>query len=489
MSVGRLPAKSAFSLELLAALGVGLAAFAAYLKTLAPTVLTNDAGRFQIAAPLLGTGHPTGYPTFILVGKLFTYLPVGDVAYRMNLMAAFFGALAAALFFLAARELGGQVLLAASAALVLAFSSTFWSQATIAEVYTMNAAFLLAVAYLLLLWRRKRDGRFLLASSLLYGISLGNNASMVLLAPAYLLLVMGGRRSELSAGLFARAAGLAVLGLSVYLYVPVRGFSGAWHNYGDPARTPGEVWRLISAARFQGQMGKPPLEMWDTLRTLYWQALVEQGGHFAGWALAIVLVVAYAAGSWIMLRRDRAVGAFLILGFGAELLYALSYRIDDVAVYYIPTYIFLALGASVGLSALVRKIPSSIHIALIGAALAVAGMIFWSNYAASDRSNYYAQRSRSEALLRKLPPHAVVYGKLPIIPATYLVRVEGEREDVTLRWLDKATEREHLPGDIASGRPVYLISDPRYNQSYLETAHSYARPEMEGNLIHLVPNN
>lgn len=136
------------------ALAIGLGTFFVYLTTLAPTVAGNDAGRFQIAAPLLGTGHPTGYPTFILLGKLFTHLPFGDVAYRMNLMSAFFGAVAAALFFLVAREIGAQMLPAAGGAFIMAFSATLWSQANVAEVYTLHAAFLLGVLWLMLLWRR-----------------------------------------------------------------------------------------------------------------------------------------------------------------------------------------------------------------------------------------------------------------------------------------------------------------------------------------------
>ena len=63
-----------------------------YLDTLAPTVLTYDSGMLQTKAYTLGIGHPTGYPTFILLGKLFTYLPFGDVAYRVNLSSAVYAA-------------------------------------------------------------------------------------------------------------------------------------------------------------------------------------------------------------------------------------------------------------------------------------------------------------------------------------------------------------------------------------------------------------
>jgi len=130
---------------------LGLASFAVYLRTLAPTVLPGDAGEFQFAAPLLGVAHPTGYPLYILLGKLWTLLvPWGDLAQRMNLFSAFGAALAVALFYLVARQLSGRSLVAAIAALTLAFSRTFWSQAVVAEVYALHSFFIAAILYLAL---------------------------------------------------------------------------------------------------------------------------------------------------------------------------------------------------------------------------------------------------------------------------------------------------------------------------------------------------
>ena len=73
--------------------------FAVYLTTLAPTVMWYDMGEFATASATLGIAHNTGYPLLILLGKAFTFLPVGDTAYRVNLMSAVFTALAVALVF------------------------------------------------------------------------------------------------------------------------------------------------------------------------------------------------------------------------------------------------------------------------------------------------------------------------------------------------------------------------------------------------------
>jgi len=130
---------------------LGLASFAVYLRTLASTVLPGDSGEFQFAAPLMGVAHPTGYPLYILLGKLWTLLvPWGDLAQRMNLFSAFWSVLAVALVYLVARQLTGRPFAAAIAALTLAFSRTFWSQAVVAEVYALHSFFVAAILYLAL---------------------------------------------------------------------------------------------------------------------------------------------------------------------------------------------------------------------------------------------------------------------------------------------------------------------------------------------------
>jgi len=79
--------------DLVIAFLIGIAALALYIRTLAPSLLWGDSAEFQTLSYTLGMTHPSGYMTQIMLGKLFTYIPVGNIAYRVNLMSAFFGAL------------------------------------------------------------------------------------------------------------------------------------------------------------------------------------------------------------------------------------------------------------------------------------------------------------------------------------------------------------------------------------------------------------
>ena len=167
---------SRLSFVTLAGMGVGLLAFILYLRTLAPTVLyydlpdLRDSAVLQTRAYVLGIPDYTGYPTYMMVGKLFTFVPVGDFAYRVNLASAVYAALAVVLAYLVGILLTGRAVAAAAGAIAFAVSWLFWSQAVVAEVYTLNALFVALILFVLLLWRGRRRDRYLLLAAFLMGL-------------------------------------------------------------------------------------------------------------------------------------------------------------------------------------------------------------------------------------------------------------------------------------------------------------------------------
>src|SRR5215203_5798450 len=108
----------------LAGAAVSLLVFILYLETLAPTVLYYarpamfDSAMLQTEAAVLGIGHPTGYPTYMMLTHLFTYLPIGEVAYRTNLASMVYGVGAVVMVYLIGLRLSsGRVVAAAAGAL------------------------------------------------------------------------------------------------------------------------------------------------------------------------------------------------------------------------------------------------------------------------------------------------------------------------------------------------------------------------------------
>src|SRR2546430_2954997 len=170
--------------ELFCAGIVFVVALVLYSWTLAPTVTLTDSGELIVVARGLGIAHPPGVPLWIILAHLASLVPFGNVAQRINFSSAFFAALACATLTLVVAELiitssylaaskrrkrGAQIkkteesgvahfIVAApavGAGLLMAFSRTLWSYATITEVYALNTLLILVIFFLMLQWRRR----------------------------------------------------------------------------------------------------------------------------------------------------------------------------------------------------------------------------------------------------------------------------------------------------------------------------------------------
>ena len=183
--------------------------FSVYLLTLAPSVTFFDSGEFITAIYCLGSAHSPGYPTFINYAKLFTYLPFGSIAFRVNIATAFSSALACyAVYILVAWFLENEELVsdiefsryykkmtALSAALTFAFSARLWLQSNHDKPYPLVSFLAAIIFYLLLLWREHyRQGEerpaYVYLGAFLCGLTFGAHQTIVLLLPAYAFLIL-----------------------------------------------------------------------------------------------------------------------------------------------------------------------------------------------------------------------------------------------------------------------------------------------------------
>ncbi len=171
---------------------IGVAALAAYVRTLAPDVLYHDSAEFQTLAYTLGMTHSTGYPIYLLLARGVGFLPLFSPAWRINLFSALCAAATVSGVYLLARFFTPNRIGAALGSVALALSYTFWSQAIIAEVYTPGMAFLVAIVLLLAYWQRDPlpRRRALAWATALTCTALGVHLSATLLAPTALLFVL-----------------------------------------------------------------------------------------------------------------------------------------------------------------------------------------------------------------------------------------------------------------------------------------------------------
>ncbi len=217
------------------AVGVGFLSFAVYLLTLAPSVVGGDSGELITAAVTLGVPHPPGYPLYCLLAHLFTWLPVGTMAYRVNLFSAAAGALTTGLLTYAA-VIAGAFVTNSSKPIFLAVtgwtvgilwscSQNFWSQAITAEVYTLHTCFAAAYFICLIFWSRHSETKWLYRSALILGFSMAHHHLTLLFLPVLFFQWIFTQKnqpviSRLTFG--AKTLGLFCLPLLAYLYLPIR---------------------------------------------------------------------------------------------------------------------------------------------------------------------------------------------------------------------------------------------------------------------------
>ena len=209
--------------------------FSTYLITTCPSIYLGDSGELTAAAFSIGIPHNSGYPLFCLAGKFFCLLPVGNIAFRMNLMSAFFSAASVALAASLVMRMTGSRIASLSAALVLGFAPVFWNQAICSEVYSLHLFFVILIITLLKWWDESREPFRLLLLVLVTGLSFGNHMQTVMLAPAVLFIIFSGdRMAVLGPKHFLCITIFFASALLIYIYLPLRTAAGTAVHWGNP---------------------------------------------------------------------------------------------------------------------------------------------------------------------------------------------------------------------------------------------------------------
>jgi hypothetical protein len=519
-----------------ALLGVTVTIFVGilYLGTLAPTVLpygapdTFDSPMLQAEVSVLGVGHPTGYPTYMMLTHLFTYLPLGDPAYRVNLASAVYGVVAVLVVYLAGLRLGRRALGAAAGTLAFGLSGTFWSQATIGEVYTLEALLVALVIFVLLVWREGREDRDLLLSAFLIGLSLTHHLTSVLLVPAALAFVfLTERRIFSRTVLMLKGLGLFLLGLLPLLYLPVRAVMHAPLNEADPS-TPWRFLLLVTGGSFLAESSEKGRHCSPSSLALADPSTKLQllGDHLlAQFPLFLMAVGALAALYLLFTDRASAVllGTLFFGGLGQAAVY-LQLGIEDFYVFLIPAFLVFGLCISVGLGALLRWVESlaiapvargSFLVFFSALMLALPLLGVREAYARHDRSEDYGASRTIETVASNVEKGATVLHHRS--PLWYMVLVERRRRDLTLIdpfctswdrhtdvvWPDQisAAEAADLYGTddttgveaarrAAGSGPVYLVANGRARlDSFREAGFEVAPVEKSGSLYEIVPGD
>lgn len=441
------------------ATAVAALALVVYLRTLYPgLVMFGDSPKFQFVGRIWGTPHNPGYPLYIIVSHLFGLLPIGTLAYRINLMSAVFGAAAAAAMVLLVARLTRSVWAGVAAGLGLAFGRVFWSQAIVAEVYTLAATLLLATTCFAVRWTETRAQRDLLIAVGIAALAVGNHLTIVMFAPGLVVLVL---MTDWRAALRPRAvligAGLVLAGLAQYLLIVFLTRRGAPYLESS-ARTVRELLPIVAGAEFQSRLGHFGWKELLTSRTAQLFAIViEEAGR---WGVAFA-----ALGFASMLKRRRAVALGLLAGGACVWGFVLDYDVADPQVFLIPVFVVTWIFAGAAAAELIRLAsragrPAATLVG-VGVAVSTASVLYAANHRANDHHGRTFETQMMHAVFLTLPTGATVASGSFQEQLLLQYKLFGERagEDRAIR--ESGADAARLKTAFTNGSPVYAMSQAR----------------------------
>jgi hypothetical protein len=397
------------------------AAFALYLTTAAHDIAGGagiDSAKFGYMGRILGVPHPPGYPLYMLVGWLFSWLPVGSLMFRLSLLSAIGGAATIGLLAVLVQLLGCAPLVAVLVALIAAAGRVFWSQATIPEVYTLHTTLLIGSLVALVAWSQARRVKYLYLAALSFGLDLAHHTDIAVFAPAILVfVVLTDARVLRSAKTVATALAVALAPLSLYAYIVIRTRQGAEYVEARATDLPGLLsvvsGRQFGYLLFRGSAWDALRDRWPTIGRFFVQELGP-----LGCLLAVV-------GIGVLWRRDRAVGLLIALGAAGMMTFVFNYYPPDIEVFLLPVFLLGWLAVAMAVDALGRMSRSADWLAR--ASLAI--WLLWqtgANLPANDASHPSFEARLFTRLLERMPAHTAIVGDTIDVSHMVLYKVFSE---------------------------------------------------------------
>lgn len=447
-----------------------------YLFTLAPGLLPADNGEFQLVGSTLGIAHPPGFPLYTLLSHMMTWLPLAATpAYKINLLSVFSSTATLGLVYLTVLRLTERHLAAGTAVLALGTATTFWAQATTANIRSLTALFAaLAIYALIRHWQEKtQTDRYLILFAAALSLGFTHHLSL-----AFMGLIFGLSLLLMDPGFFKTPARwqrpflAALSGLIPLLYLPLRAGADV-PGATDGLNTVAGFLNHFLALGFQGDFFyfTQPVVLWPRLKVMG-NVLTFQ---FSPWLLAGALL-----GWLLLLRRNWRLGLLLGGSFALHTLVTATYRAPQTVEYMLPAYVPLAICVGVasgslsqyGLNqrAIGRWIPLTVAAVLFATAV-WQGWQHWPSYRWLHQTE--DTRDYAATILTEAPPDSLILANWHwVTPLWYLQTVEGERLDVTIEYVEpdeglySQTWVKEITRGLANGRSVVAtyIDEAAYNQ-------------------------
>ncbi|HDS29753.1 MAG TPA: DUF2723 domain-containing protein, partial [Firmicutes bacterium] len=384
-----------------------------------------------------------------LIGYVFAHIPIGDdIAFRLNLMSAFFALLTVFVLYLIIYHFTRTPYLSFSISLAYAFSPIFWSQAVVAEVYTLNTFLTALSLYFLCRWVEKRRDGWLYLAAVTMGLATTNHQLSLLLLPTTIyMLWLFSKGLKRPKNFWFKLAGLYLLGTLVYLYLPIRAAADPPLNWGNPDNLERFITAVFNPAGSQVSQGSRWLHFFHALYlwTVQFSPVIMLDG------MKIPILIIWFFGIWGIYkglstgwRMARVFVVFMLLNLFTILWVSRpkGQELMIVGVYYLPVFLVFAVFMATGIREWLQHIQnlfkesgktflSVLLVLIIIILVLIPEYQYFQNRRDADRSNDYYARDYGTMLLDSCPPDTILIMNWDdIFTIWYLQKVEEHRTDV-----------------------------------------------------------
>lgn len=418
-----------------------------YSLTIAPDLtwahFSADGGDLISAAATGGVPHPTGYPLYLILARGFQYLPVGNLAFRTNLLSAVCTILTALILYLYLSHQLQSRPLSFLGAMVYGLAPFVWGQALVTEVYALHGLLLMLCLFVLDLRSAKIIGW---VRGFVFGVAATNHLTAIMMFP---LLFLGDEERLFASPALLFKRGIGVLcGLSLYLSLPIRAFFAPPVNWGDASTVDGFFW-LVSGQIYQQYPFSLPLT-----------DVIERFRAFSGLLLEQYTWLGALLGIYGVISPSSRRTLIPTLWMGTVfLMFSVFYGSSDSQVNLLPVWLAFAIWLVYGLRDLLSLIPKNSRLQLFAVGfLIIAEMLrIPSLFSSVDVS-------------KDLRAHDFINHAMQTLPQDSLVFVDGDEQIFSLWYAQFALNQRLDLAIVAKGLLPYqwYRKNLRYTYTYLD---------------------
>jgi len=431
-------------------------------------------------------------------------LPLGSIAFKVNLFSLVFACLTLVFLYLSANLFleilhgpgESKIIEGLFPVLILAFSEPFWYHSIVAEVYTLHSFFTCLIIYLLLRWNINEDVRFLFAAAFFYGLSAGNHATVAFYLPAIVLLFLAWERKARFKYLLVSSL-VFLIGFSVYLYLPIRSFTEPTIDWGNPENIQEFIYHITDRQHAETHFDDLLAEKTDNTNTI-WRGLNSLGVNTLyvvrmlakdlNNQLTPVIVVGFFAGALLCFKANRPLFLFFLLIVAVNASFFVGWQKES----YFPTYIVACLWTSAFLfwlnqvarangssnSPNTQKESRRAGNQQVLVTLVLVGFVVWlssANYGKVDRSGNYFAQSLLQRMILSLDDNSIFVAGISWFNSAYHQDVMRLRDDVTFMkaW------------DFLDSYPPFYMTQKRYPDLKLPSPESHRFGSREESYLYM----